>query len=191
LKRNSNHLKEAILDYANKQEPRVVQLPMPPIEPHASVAIQAVGVTDRPGGKLSSVGVVATNASGQVGVTVAGHALTAAGVGNGGRILVGGKRGNVVLIDSVSDSAFVEMPTGIHFQTSGFASRLQSVAPGANQTLTFSGVGTVAGAARVIGTPLTLILSHPGIQRQLYTDYATLPGDSGCACFDPSHNLEG
>src|SRR5205807_8871372 len=46
LKRNSNHLKEAILDYANKQEPRVVQLPMPPIEPHASVAIQAVGVND-------------------------------------------------------------------------------------------------------------------------------------------------
>jgi hypothetical protein len=191
LRKNAHNLKEAVLDYWKRQEPRWIQLPMPPVEPQASVAVQAVSVTHKPGGKVSTVGIAATDSVGRVGVTVAGHALTDAGIGVGGQVLVGGKQGMVISFDPVSDSGFVEIPEGIHFQTIPVVSRLQSVAPGANQTLTFSGLGTVAGTARVIGTPLTFTLTHPGLQRQLFTDYATLPGDSGCASFDPNGNLVG
>jgi hypothetical protein len=105
--------------------------------------------------------------------------------------LVNGMWAHVVSIDSVSDSAFVEMRGGITFETKPFTSRLQSVGPGANQTLTFSGLAHPTGTARVIGTPMTLPLNHPAIQRHVYTDLATLPGDSGCASFDPNDNLVG
>lgn len=191
LKESSERFEELVVDYVKTQQPCEIVLPTPIIEAHGSVPDPALSVWCGSPAQASTAGVVVNNANGQRGVTVAGHAITSGGAIAGSRVLVGGKWGTVVSLDAVSDSAFVEMDDAVSFANRPFTSRLQSVGPGPNQTLTFAGLASPIGTARVIGTPLTLTLNLPGIQRQVFTDLATLPGDSGCACFDPSNNLVG
>ena len=180
------NFEQVAVDYAKQQRPCVIFLPKPQLQPQASIPDPALEAA------YSTAGVVATNAAGKLGVTVSIHALDRAGIGRRGKVPVGrhGFR-DIVSYDRISDSAFLELNPAVELPTRPFKSRLQKVMPGHNETLEFSGITTTSGKAVVKLAPMTLALDLPGFQRHLLTDLVTLPGDSGCACFDPRGDLVG
>ncbi|HZR18418.1 MAG TPA: hypothetical protein VFE51_14085 [Verrucomicrobiae bacterium] len=189
-----HHLAEFAMDFVKKELPCEIILPPPPLRPHASVPEPPLGVATAAGSsRTSSVGIIAQNNKGEIGVTMAGHAipLQEGQDYRGIPIWVDGQEGHIISSHMASDSAFVRLPPGLHFRTRPVRSRLQTWAPGLNQPLHFSGLATPGGETRTTATPLTLPLNDLGLQKYFMTELSTLPKDSGCACFDPYDNLAG
>jgi hypothetical protein len=178
-----------------RTRPAFVVMPMPEIIPQAAATIGACRVS--PGSNpsaISTAGVVAHNLAGVEGVTAARHALlnTAGVVSVGDSVDVGGSAGTVESEDMISDSVFVKLPdASTLLGTRPFSHVVVSPAPGVGTAVSFDGAGSGSNSTVVTGAPLTLLNPHPLLQRVLYTNPVTLPGDSGCALFDPADQLLG
>lgn len=148
---------------------------------------------------VSTAGVVVKDMSGRVGVTVALHSLTATipAVIPGTttiEINVGSSRvtGRVQSIDSITDSAFVEISPPYPFPMKpGSKGPLRGVTPRVNEPVTFEGMSSGPSKATVVGMSPDLPLVLPYSQLKVFTTPVTSPGDSGAALLDGDDRILG
>jgi hypothetical protein len=182
-------------DFINQTTPAIVVIPTPSVIPQASLPCAAISVSlDSLPPIFSTAGVVARNQAGQNGVTMAYHALKIHGVRGcvGQPVKMDGQAGRVLTIDEISDSAFVALDKGIAgIPSRPFKNVRRRPVPGLGENANFVGLASGTKSTVITSAPPTLLISHPGLQRQILTNPDTLPSDSGCALIDDTDQLVG
>jgi Right handed beta helix region len=134
----------------------------------------------------STSGVVAIDALGRTGVTVADHAVR-------GRqqVMVNGHLGTVVSSDPISDSGFVEVEIEEVTAARGARGPLSGVSPRQMEVAEFDGIRSGRTSTRVTGWDPTILTTESFIQTKIVTEPVTLPGDSGAALVDGDGHVLG
>jgi hypothetical protein len=151
-----------------------------------------------PGWKIQSIGIKGwttagcrvQHADGRTGVTSARHFFPGAAA-YGTAVTVGTLHGIVAEEDSMSDSVFIHIASGVALSGArGAKGWLQRVAPRVGDTAEFDG----ATAARTVKTAVSA--TDPGVvsyspyrQARVYTAPVTNPGDSGAALVESTSDL--
>ena len=155
-----------------------VYCPTPPL------SVSTVGGT----AQISTVGAVAQDAAGRVGVTAALHAVAAAA---SGVTQVGGVVGTIVSQDQMSDSCFVAVPNLPVGGTRGTRGPLTGRLPRGLEPVDFEGVssGHISTVVDSWSHHLPFVARH--VQGLVYSKPVTAPGDSGAALVDDDGNIVG
>jgi S1-C subfamily serine protease len=134
----------------------------------------------------ATAGVFTTDSEGRLGVTTALHAI-----GNNKTVNCGNVMGDVISIDPITDSCFIEF-SGPSVQTGQIVKGpLTGRTPGVGEVVNFEGARSGFVTTRVIGWSPELPLVVEGSQLKILTQAVTQPGDSGAALFDENRNILG
>lgn len=137
---------------------------------------------------VATIGVVASNRSGQRGATTALHAV------NGRPSLVDGLPASVISADQTTDSCFLgPLPWGATLPgSSGLKGPLKGMTPRQHETATFRGMSSPGDRSAVIASwSPDLPFVRSGNQLKVLTDAVTSPGDSGAALVDSGDHVLG
>lgn len=149
--------------------------------PALGVSLQAGG------GPLSTAGMVATDSEGRQGVTTALHAVQ----GHRNGVFVRGTPGNIRVVDTITDSCFIEIANARLPRVRTCQGPLTGLTPRRWEEVWFDGVTSGKTTTYVEGWTLELPFCGPGIQSRIITPAVTDPGDSGAALVSSDGHILG
>jgi hypothetical protein len=160
-----------------------------------SVPLMPTGVSPRLGGSTAgTVGVIATDTYGRMGVTTSLHVLTEAGltvIPDVTSVWVNGVEGVVRSVDSFSDSCFVEIdPSVCAAGPRGNYGPLSGKSPRQHEHMTYEGMSS-RGEAVVASWSSDIPFVFRENQLKVLTDPVTDTGDSGAALYDSEDRVVG
>jgi hypothetical protein len=193
VRRNPNYLREV----ASAQSFGIL-VARPPIIETTAIPNPPLDVAPILGSKPSStVGTIAKDSNGDIGVTVALHdlqkTLPKLIVGQT-KISVAGVQGIVKSIDLITDSAFVTISDSSLNkipQSNGFKGPLSGVSPRMNEKAIFEGISSGKKTVTVTGWSPDLPFAYPFNQLKILTTPETDQGDSGAALIDNDDHILG
>ncbi len=160
---------------------------------HVSKPALGVSLTQS-GNATSSAGAFATDANGNIGITVSHHALSNNGsVQVGKKIWVGGDLAKVTSVDVISDSCFAvfdDQNLPMKYDV-GLKGPLSGQSPRQYDNVEFDGLSSGLTNSIVQGWSMEIPFVQPYTQLKVITDPDTNPGDSGAALIDQDDHILG
>jgi len=184
-------------DMLKSQPFSIVVAQAPRIEYTAGIAPTPAGIERE--GRRSTGGVVATNASGDVGITAALHAMLPDTLSNteyniraplllGAPAAVDGFPGTIGSVDTVSDSCFIFAPA---LKEDIPVEPLIGIGPAAHEPVSFDGLASLQTRTIVTGYSPEIPLTSSRLQLRVLTQAVTQRGDSGAALVNDQKKVLG